>query len=156
MKPRKSWREKIADDAGVAEIRPIPPRMRKKAGCGTIVIPALREVDEIIREIPRGKVATVQHLSGALAKRHRATIGCTVTTGIFARMVANAAQEDLEAGHKKVAPYWRVLKDGGELNQKYPGGIAELRDRLKAEGHSIVADRRRFLVDRYQDRLARI
>jgi hypothetical protein len=38
------------------------------------------------------------------------------------------------------------LKNGGELNPKYPGGIEALRTRLQAEGHQVVQKGKRFFV----------
>jgi hypothetical protein len=40
-------------------------------------------------------------------------------------------------GKKDITPYWRTLKLGGQLNEKYPGGVAVQAARLKAEGHTI-------------------
>jgi len=40
-------------------------------------------------------------------------------------------------GKKDITPYWRTLKLGGALNEKYPGGVEAQSARLKAEGHSI-------------------
>ena len=37
--------------------------------------------------------------------------------------------------------YWRTLKVGGALNDKYPGGVVSQARRLEAEGHSIVKDK---------------
>jgi hypothetical protein len=56
-------------------------------------------------------------------------------------MAARAAGEDEAEGKKDVTPYWRTLKGKGELNEKYPGGLAEQARRLEAEGHEIEADR---------------
>lgn len=42
------------------------------------------------------------------------------------------------AGKKVNAPYWRVLKEGGKLNDKYPGGIKEQAAKLEAEGFLAV------------------
>jgi hypothetical protein len=56
-------------------------------------------------------------------------------------MAAKAAEEDEDAGKKDVTPYWRTLKEGGLLNQKYPGGVEAQARRLKAEGHEIEPDR---------------
>ena len=42
-------------------------------------------------------------------------------------------------------PYWRTLKAGGALNPKYPGGIEAQRQRLEAEGHTILQKGRRNL-----------
>jgi hypothetical protein len=40
-------------------------------------------------------------------------------------------------GKKDITPYWRTLKVGGALNEKYPGGVEAQAVRLKAEGHTI-------------------
>ena len=44
-------------------------------------------------------------------------------------------------GKKDITPYWRTLKAGGALNEKYPGGVAAQARRLKAEGHEITSDK---------------
>jgi hypothetical protein len=110
VKPKRSWRERLAADRAVARVRPIPPRMQKRAGRGTIVIPTLREVYALVRRIPKGEVTTIQHLGDWLAKKHRATIGCAVTTGIMAWMVAHVGSEEESAGTRRPVPYWRVLR----------------------------------------------
>ena len=46
-----------------------------------------------------------------------------------------------------------TLKAGGELNQKYPGGITELRARLEAEGHEVQQKGKRFFVADFEKRL---
>ena len=85
-------------------------------------------------------------LAPALAKKHGTTIACPITTGIFAWIAAHAADEGEAAGAKRITPYWRTLKTGGELNPKYPGGIKNLRARLTAEGHKVVAKGKRYFV----------
>jgi hypothetical protein len=111
------------------------------------------EVDELMRRVPKGKLTTIDQLRSALAKKHGATIGCPITTGIFAWIAAHAAAEDESAGKKRFTPYWRTLKTGGELNAKYPGGIAELSRRLSAEGHRVFQKGKRFFVSDYADAL---
>ena len=39
---------------------------------------------------------------------------------------------------KRCYPYWRVVKDGGKLNDKFPDGIKLHADLLESEGHSIT------------------
>ena len=102
-----------------------------------MAIPAPREVDALIRKIRKGRTATINDLRIAVAKRHGATTGCPITTGIFTWIAAHAAAEDEAAGRKRITPWWRVLKVGGKLNPKFPGGIAEQARRLRAEGHAI-------------------
>ena len=61
-----------------------------------------------------------------------------ITTGIFVRIAAEAAAEELENGRKQVTPYWRVVRADGSLNDKFPGGAKEQSRRLREEGHSIT------------------
>jgi hypothetical protein len=95
-------------------------------------------------------------IRASLARKHRTTIGCPITTGIFAWIAAHAAAEASDEGKKRVTPYWRTLKGGGKLNARYPGGIDELRARLEAEGHRIVQKGKRFLVADFEKSLARL
>jgi alkylated DNA nucleotide flippase Atl1 len=156
MKPRKSWREKLENGQGLPQVKRIPPKMRKRCGTGTIVIPAPLEVDALVKRVPKGKVTTVSRIAEKLARVHDATIGCNVTTGIFAWIAAHAADEAEQKGEKKISPYWRVLKVGGELNPKYPGGIDNLARRLKAEGHEVFPKGKRYFVADYEQRLVKV
>jgi hypothetical protein len=112
------------------------------------------EVDELMRRVPKGKLTTIDELRKTLAQRHGATIACPITTGIFAWIAAHAAAEAEAEGKKKTTPYWRTLKSNGELNPKYPGGIATLKKRLVAEGHRVVNKRQRAFVAEYEKCLA--
>ena len=137
VKKRKSWREKLADDKGLPKVSEITGKMSTRWGTGTVVIPAPREVDEIMAGIPEGKLITINQIRTLLARRHGATIGCPITTGIFAWIAAHAAEESAAEGRENITPYWRTLKSKGELNEKYPGGVEAQAKKLKAEGHKI-------------------
>ncbi len=136
-KTRKSWQEKLADNKGLPKVEKITGKMSKRWGTGTVVIPAPIEVDEIMKKVPKGKLTTINQIRNKLAVKHNATIGCPITTGIFAWVAAHAAEEAATEGKKKTTPYWRTLKSGGELNPKYPGGVSVQSKRLKEEGHLI-------------------
>jgi hypothetical protein len=99
------------------------------------------------------KLTTIIDIRFALAKKHKATISCPMTTGIFAWIAAYAADERKQRGEKKITPYWRTLKSGGLLNEKYPGGIKAHRLFLEKEGHTIVAKGEKFLVLNYEESL---
>ncbi len=90
----KSWREKLAGYKNLPSIKPIPQAMRKTRGEGTIVTPSPGEVEAAMRGVPSGRLATVFGIGESLARRHGTSIGCTVTTAIFASMVAQAAREE--------------------------------------------------------------
>jgi len=136
-KVRKSWQEKLADSKDLPRVERITGKMSKRWGTGIVIIPAPMEVNEIMRSVPKGRVTTINQIREKLAKKHGATIGCPITTGIFAWIAAHAAEEAAEQGKKRITPYWRTLKSGGELNEKYPGGVRAQTAHLREEGLSI-------------------
>jgi hypothetical protein len=139
----KSWREKLADSKDL-------PKVVTLASGATLAIPAPTEVDQLMRKIPRGSLATISVLRAALASRHHADSACQMTIGIFAWIAARAAEEAASEGTPDITPYWRLLKEKGELNPKYPGGIAALTARLNAEGHAVHQRGNRFFVTNYE------
>jgi len=155
MSKRKSWSEKLRDSKGLPKVEKITGKMSRRWGTGTVVIPAPMEVDEIMRRIPEGKLITINEIRAALAKRHKATIGCPITTGIFAWIAANAAEERRQEGEREITPYWRTLKTGGVINEKYPGGVEGQKKLLEREGHEVVQKGKNYVVVDYEKSLAR-
>ena len=119
-KARKTWQEKLADDKDFPRVVEINDKMSKRWGTGTIVIPAPREVDEIMRRVPRCKLITINQIREVVAQKHGASIGCPITTGIFVGIAARAAEAAAAEGKKDITPYWRTLKSKGELNENTP------------------------------------
>lgn len=151
---RKSWQEKLADNKGHPTVFEISDKQSERWGSGTCVIPSPAEVNELMRRVPRGKLTTIEEMRKALARRHRTTIACPITTGIFSWIAANAAAEAEAQGRKRTTCYWRTLKSGGEINPKYPGGVLELKRKLAAEGHKILQKRKRYFVEGFEGKLA--
>jgi len=153
MERRKSWSEKLTDSKDLPKVKEITDKMSKKWGTGTVVIPAPIEVDEVMRNVPEGRLITINDIRKLLARKHNATIGCPITTGIFAWIAANAAEEQRQKGERNITPYWRTLKTGGVLNDKYPGGIEGQKLLLEKEGHKIVQKGRKYVVKDYKKSL---
>ncbi len=138
---KKTWRERLSEDKDLPRVVEITDKMSRRWGTGTCVIPAPREVDEIMAMVPAGRLITVNQIRAVLAGRHGTTIGCPITTGIFMGIAAKAAEEAAAEGVADITPYWRTLKEGGKLNPKFPGGVAAQAALLQTEGHEIVAGR---------------
>lgn len=155
-KPKPTWCQKLNDSKGLPKVEPIKGSMRKRWGTGTLVIPAPIEVDEIMRKAPQGKVITINHIRAALAKKHNATIGCPMTTGIFSWIAAHAAEERRQNGEADIMPYWRTLKTGGLLNEKYPGGVEAQKQLLEREGHIVIQKGKKWFVQNYEKAMAQI
>lgn len=143
-KKRKSWQEKLADSKDLPKVEKITDKMSKRWGTGTVVIPAPKEVDEIMKKVPKGKLITINEIRKKLAKKHGATIGCPITTGIFAWIAAHAAEET--EGKKDITPYWRTLKTGGIINPKYPGGVENQKKLLENEGYKVIQKGKKHVV----------
>jgi hypothetical protein len=152
---RKSWREKLNNSKDLPKIQVFTKAKNKSMPAGTYVIPSPLEVDAVMKKVPKGKIITINEIRQILAKKYKVQFCCPITTGIFAWIAANAAQEELDNGKKRITPYWRTLKTGGELNPKYPGGTEDVSKKLKAEGHRIIQKRKRFFVEDFEKRLVK-
>ena len=155
MPKRKSWSEKLKDGKGLPKVEKITDKMSKRWGTGTVVIPAPMEVNEMMKRVPEGELITINEIRAALAKKHGATIGCPLTTGIFAWVAANAAEEERQKGEKDITPYWRTLKTGGVINPKYPGGVEAQKKLLEKEEHKVIEKGKKYVVANYENSLAK-
>lgn len=158
MKKKTSWQEKLANSKDLPRVERFDKKKNINWPAGVYVIPAPIEVDAIMAKVPKGKLITINQIRQILAKKHKADFGCPITTGIFSWIAANAADEAEKEGKKRITPYWRTLKTGGILNEKYPGGLANLKKRLKAEGHKIIQKGRskHFMVKDFETSLVDI
>lgn len=138
FKSRTPWREKLEKEQE-PRVVDVPPKMVKRFGTGKMLIPTPLLVDALIRKTQKGKLVTMNQIRERLAKDFHVNSTCPLTTGIFIRIAAEAAEEDLRMGKKRITPYWRVLKADGSLNEKFPGGAEAQAAYLKEEGYSILA-----------------
>jgi hypothetical protein len=46
-----------------------------------------------MKQMPRGKLTTINEILTALAQKHKASIGCPMTTVIFAWVAAHVTEE---------------------------------------------------------------
>lgn len=155
-KPKDYWTKKLYEAEGVPKVSKIEGKMTKRWGTGTVVIPSPLEVNNIMKRVPEGKLITINQIREKVAKKHKASIGCPITCGIFAWISANAAEEQEKQGKRNTTPYWRTLKGEGELNPKYPGGISRQSKKLRSEGHKISKKGKKYTVKEYQEKLVKI
>jgi hypothetical protein len=123
-------------------------------GRGRMLLPTPLLVAEEIARIPKGRLLIASELRLRLARNHRADLTCPLMTGIFFNLIAGAAEEQLEAGKRPLAPYWRVIPDNGRLSPKTPDGPERQAERLRKEGHSVSSARGKFLVADFEKYLA--
>ena len=158
MKKKTSWQEKLADSRDLPKVEFFDKKKGKNWPAGTYIIPAPIEVDAIMRKVTIGRLITINEIRQVLAKKHKADFGCPITIGIFSWIAANAADEAERGGKKRITPYWRTLKTGGILNEKFPGGLENLKKRLEAEGYTVIQKGRskHFMVKDFEKSLVNI
>ena len=132
---RKSWAEKLNDGR--------QPQIEKadkdfagiKAG-QKMLIPTPMLVDGYIRQIPKGKTVDSTTIRKDLAIEHGAEVTCPLTTGIFIRIVAEAAYEEYQKGKalNKIAPFWRVIDEKSPTAKKLTFGTEFLIEQRRKEG----------------------
>ena|SRR5215213_6534253 len=132
---RKTWVEKLNIDR-----KPIIEKVERDfAGIKkgqTMLIPTPKMVDTYIRQIPKGKQADAETIRKDLAAEHHAETTCPLTTGIFIRIVAEAAYEEFEKGQQlnKITPFWRVIKETSATAKKLTFGTELLKEQRLKEG----------------------
>lgn len=135
MAARKTWNEKLH-----APKEPQVKRLDKAfadmpEGCMMLIAtPAI--IDEYIRQIPKGKAVDMLTLRNDLARTFHAEKTCPLTTGIFLRIVAEAAYEQHLQGTalSRITPFWRVISEKTPLAKKLSVGaevVKELRRKEK-------------------------
>lgn len=153
---KKTWKEKLEDKKGFPKVLEFDPKFPcgkalEKIGAkpgDSVVLAQPSEVEEVMREVPEGKLITLNGICNTLAKKHKTQYCCTLTTGIFVVIAANAAEET-----KNNVPYWRTIKNDGELNAKYPGGLEKQKELLEKEGHSIIRKGKSYYVKNFETKL---
>ena len=146
------WREKMARLQEPKLVR-VPPKM-SQFGKGMMLIPTPKLVDAIVRQVRKGRLVTVGEIRRKLAADFSADVTCPLTTGIFIRIAAEASEEDRANGRKRIAPYWRVIKDDGSLNPKFPGGEQLQARNLRREGFSVAHQGKRTVVKDFDKHLS--
>ena len=130
----KSWTEKLQADK-----QPIKKHIDKAfagmpAGC-LMYISTPQEIDAYVNAIPHGKQVNAAKIRADLAHKNGADHTCPVTTGIFLRIVAEAAFEALNDNQKvdQITPFWRAIEVGSPLAKKLTCGQQLLVDLQQSE-----------------------
>lgn len=135
---RKTWQEKMLNGR-----EPVVEHIDKDfadipAGA-TMLIATPQIVDAYIKHIPKGHSTTLQQMRKDLAAEYHAQYCCPVTSGIFLRIVAEAAYEQYEKGApvSKITPFWRMVDSKSPTAKKLTFGLDFVKEQRKKEGLSI-------------------
>lgn len=149
----KNFNAMLHDSKDMPKIQIITDRksIEKYGGNKMYFAPPL-DYDRVMKRVPYGRVTTVGEIREYFAKQSGADFTEPITAGIFVSIAAWASHQ--RSGDE--TPYWRTLKANGELNEKYPGGIESQKEKLEAEGHTILSRGRkniRYYVQDYEKSL---
>ena len=152
---KKDFNAMLADSKGMPRIQMVtdPATIRKYGGDRMYFAPPI-DYDRAMRRVPRGMVTTVGEIRAFFAREAGADFTEPITAGVFVSIAAWASFQR----QADETPYWRTLKAGGELNPKYPGGVEAQREKLEAEGHTVIRRGRknfRYYVENYEKVLYR-
>lgn len=147
---KKDFNAMLHKDTGMPKVQIVTDKttIEKYGGERMYVAPPIA-YDGIMKTVPYGKVITVGMIREYLAKKNHADFTDPITAGIFVSIAAWASYQRSE----EETPYWRTLKANGELNAKYPGGMEAQKEKLEAEGHTIMQKGRkniRYYVKDYE------
>jgi len=149
---KKTWNEKLNDSKNMPYVAEIDCQFAAKFGPKMLIAPPLA-YDALMKQIPKGKLMTIDRMREYLAKKYNADWTCFMTAGIFCNIAANASAERKGINE---TPYWRTLKKDGELCEKYPDGIDGQRLLLQSEGHKVIQKGKRFFVENYGEKLYKL
>ena len=150
---KKDFNAMLHDGKDMPKIQIITDKksIEKYGGSRMFFAPPL-DYDRVMRQIPYGKLITAGDIRAHFARENQADFTDPITAGIFVSICAWASfQRTIDE-----TPYWRTLKANGELNSKYPGGADAQKEKLEAEGHTIVVKGRtniRYFVKDYEQAL---
>ena len=128
----KSWKEKLNVDKSFVVKRLDKNFSDMKVG-ENMLIATPKIIDEYIKQIPKGINVNIKALRNDLALTYNADTTCPVTTGLFLRIVSEAAYEDLLNGEKNITPFWRVVDHESKTASKLACGINFIKKRRSEE-----------------------
>ena len=134
---RKTWKQKLEGGKPPHVEITDKPFIGIPSGVKLLISSPL-EMRDFVASIPKGQSITTLELRKKLAKKHGAQDTCPLTTGIFLRIVSEAALDELEGGKSvdKLTPFWRVVSPKDKIAKKIRCGPEEIARLRASEGIS--------------------
>jgi hypothetical protein len=103
---------------------------------GTLFMPTPQLVKQFMDAISPGQSMTLGQMRQQLAQAHEADGSCPLATSMAARIVAEAAWEEIAAGQgsKQVTPFWRMIEPGSSIAKKLACGSEFIETMRQQEG----------------------
>jgi hypothetical protein len=131
----KTWDEKLKGGQP-AHVSPMTKAMwgLDKGDKLFIATPAM--VRDYMKKIRKGSSRTIEAMREDFAKANKADATCPMTASIFARIAAEAALEEMDAGKPadKITPFWRLIDEKSPIAKKLSCGPAFVSKMRRSEG----------------------
>ena len=77
-------------------------------------------LDQYIKNIPNGEFRSTKQIRRDLAKQFECDVTCPLTTGIFIRIISEAAYQEYKNSNclSSITPFWRVVNKESKLARK--------------------------------------
>ena len=128
----KNWREKLNINKSFV-VKKLDKNFSDMKVGENMLIATPKIIDEYMNQIPKGINVNIKTLRKDLALTYNADTTCPVTTGIFLRIVSEAAYEDFLNGEKNITPFWRVVDHESKTASKLACGIYFIKKRRRKE-----------------------
>jgi hypothetical protein len=130
----KSWRQKL-EEAPAAHVSVLDKPFSGLPVGTRLLIATPMIVRDFMKTVPAGKTVSIAEMRRALAERHGAGASCPLTTSIFARIAAEAALDDYNAGLplSEMTPFWRVIDEKSPIASKLSCGVAFIAEQRARE-----------------------
>ncbi|MFQ4138627.1 hypothetical protein PGN35_020165 [Nodosilinea sp. PGN35] len=131
----KTWKQKL-EEQKEPKVKVLEKPMAGAPAGGTLLMPTPQLVKAFIETIPTGQQIAFKDLRESIAKAHSSDVACPLSTSTCARIVAEAAWEDIQAGAdlSQVTPFWRAIEPDSTLAKKLACGSAFIEDMRGQEG----------------------
>lgn len=117
-------------------------------GPGRMLLPCPATVEALVKRVPEGKLLTTDRLRKMLADQFEVQGTCPVTTKKALQAIADDSNSQTQ--------YWRIIKQNGELNAAFPGGVEGQAVRLRDEGFTITSDGKAPRVKDFKSHIAHL
>lgn len=135
---KKTWSQKMRPDMK-HEVKTNDKAFADIPAGSSFLIATPGIVNAYVRNIPEGRHVSIKQMREDLAAEYHAEYTCPVTSGIFLRIVAENAWEELMKGKSvsKITPFWRMIDLKSPSAKKLACGTDFIREMREKEGLSV-------------------
>ena len=131
---KKTWVEK-RENCKEHQIKTIYKTITDMPSGSLMLIPSTKIVDKFVRNIPKGTFVNFKSLRIKLANKFKCDVTCPLTSGIFMRIVSEAAYEEYMSGLRLelITPIWRAVDSNSNLAKKLECGVGFIIEQQEKE-----------------------